>query len=895
MMIVLAVMAGSSVQIHAQDFFGPSKASASQERSATAIEEETAFSFEQLLDGHFAGVQVITNDGAPGSAFTVRIRGVKSFRGDSQPLYILDGVVLNSPLTDADRTFWRDEQDYQSLQNTLDNINPRDIEKIEVLKDAAATAIYGSMGGNGVVIITTKKGSSGKPKTTWNSTVAFSTIQKSQSLLGLKDYIAATGLSPAGEDADWQSESFGLGVSHKHHVGVAGGTDRNAYRLAVGYNDIRGIMQASRVQNATVNASFSQKWGQLSDFGVSLNLGFRKNDMVMASSPLGSSSATKSIWMSAPSSDVQDSPSAWIAANDDYSTQYSMAPSMYVNAHLGYGIWFKVNAGFDFRNKARLRWIGDDVTRGKETSGMAGQSGANSMRYNADAAVAYEWGSNPDHSLKAMVGAGILGNTFAENIYEGTTFFSQELRAPGISLSENVAPYRHLENNTLSVATYVSLSYNYKERYFVGASARAEMLDRYDRTLDFKDLYPSAYAAWDIAREGFMAGQNAVNRLKLRFSWGKSGSQQVLPYGYDSYYVTGVAPDFTMDGLTNYYTLRWKNITEQYNVGLDMGFIEDRLQLEANLYRAVSSDAMSYYYHTPGNGYDNVYTNRADILNRGVEVSLKAVLVRKGDFSWDASALFAANRNEILDNGAEGDVMGGTIGKWNGSDVALNVNRVGESVSSFYGYKTQGIVKPEHTLLAPAFNGTRLQEGDLKFIDVTGDGTVDENDMTIIGNPIPEFTASLSTTFRWKDLSIYAALDGAFGFDVANIQRLYDVWNDSNTCNLSTSAYVNAYPDGERARKNAVGTDVISSNIIEDGSYVRLRDLAVSYDIPMGKVRFIDGVSIIASAHNLATFSRYSGWSPMANSYGHDLTRQGIDNGAYPAARTFMLGLTVKF
>ena len=865
--------------------------------SATASGQDIS----QMMTGRFSGVQVVRSDGAPGSVSAVRIRGVHSLRGDTQPLYVLDGVILNSPLLDADKTFWEDEQDYQALQNTLDFINPEDIESITILKDAAATAIYGSQGGNGVVVITTRRGRENKFAARWNSSVFFSGIEHKQSFLNADDWAAMTGTSVT-DDSDWQDVATRLSVSHAHHVSVSGATDKNDYYLSAGYIDRNGIISGSRLQRVSANAGFNQKFAGKSIFGVKMNLGYRINDMIMATSPVGSGSAVKSIWMASPLADNGKSTSFsdetfsdWQNAYDDKSRQYSIATGAYVDAKIWKGLSIKANAGIDWRNKTRLRWVLSDVLRGRAVNGMAGQTSFNVLGYNADATLDYNLETESGHRLDVSAGGGVRGYVYRQNIYEGTTFFSEELRAPGVSLAEKVAPYRHVESGIATPAVYVKAEYSYKGRYFIGATGRVEKLNKYDKSLDFNTIYPSVYAAWNIAEERFLKNQDVVDVLKLRASWGKSGAQTLRPYGYADNFITGVAPEFTVDGLANYYTLRWNNMSRQCNAGLDFSLLDGRINGTLDVYDIESKDAMKYYYHVPGNSYDEAYVNKAVVNNRGVEVSIAADIVRHSDFIWSARAAYAFNRNKVADNGTEGDLFGNQVGKFNGNDLILNVNRNGQSVGAFYGYKSQGIVKKEHTLMTPAFNGTRLKEGDIKFIDMDGDGNVTEKDMTVIGHPLPTGTAVFGTTFTWKSFSLDLLFDGAFDFDVLNVFKMYDVYKDGYPGNVSHKTFHKAYSEGNEPRKNAVGTDVISSRIVEDGSFVRLSDMSLTYAVPMGKVKFIDSLKITASVKNLFTVTGYSGWSPDVSSYGYDITRAGIDNGAYPSCRTFMIGLTAEF
>ena len=795
-------------------------------------------SVREMIAGEFAGVQVLSDDGAPGAAFSLRIRGVRSLRGDTQPLYVLDGVILNPATWDADKTFWSDPQDYQALQSTLDAINPADIEDIKILKDAAATALYGSMGGNGVVVITTKHGK------------ALSRTAQWRSILKLNEKMR---------------------FSHSHHASVGGGAAKSTYYVSAGYSDENGTLKGSSLDVATVNAKFDQMVLKDGSFGVSLSFGMRNNDMVMATSPLGSNSAVKAAWDVHP---VQyEDQAAWLSAYDDHSTQYSVSPGFHADIPIVAGLRFKAEGGLDFRNKTRYRWVGSALDRAAAIQGEAGQSNATLLRFNADASLAYNLSAS-GHKVDIYAGGGIYGNTFNEYIYEGQTFFSQDLRAPGISIAEKVAPYRHTSREALTTAVFAGASYSYRDRYFIGGSVRVEHLSKFDPKF-VGGIFPSAYAAWDLAKEGFMESQNVLSTLKLRGAWGKSGSQEVLPYGYTPYYITGVAPEFTVDGLSNYYDLRWRNLGTQIDAGVDLGFLDDRIKASVNLYRNISTDNMEYYYHELKGEYESVYSNSASVRNMGVELSLDARVIDRESVQWSLGGNFSFNQNRVLSTGCEGDLMGTSVGVWNDGGLTATVNREGESVGSFYGYKSQGTVGKEHTLLTPMYQGGRQGIGDVKFIDITGDGNVTEEDLTVIGHPLPRFLAGFNTCLKVKGFTFRAALDGAFGFDVVNLRKFYsDPDVDMSACR---------------------GADVFSSRLVENASYVRLSNLSLSYDIPVDRVKFLQALTVFLQGGNLLTVTSYSGKAPYVNSYGFDITRPGFDNGAYPAYRSFLLGLTVRF
>lgn len=806
----------------------------------TALSGQALAQEESVADwmaGRFAGVQVLPDDGAPGASFSVRIRGLRSFRGDTTPLYVLDGIILNAPSADAGRTFWSDAEDQQALQSMLDHINPADIERVEILKDADAIARYGSMGGNGVVIITTRHGQSD------------------------------------GRDIQWKSAlsvTDGLALSHRHHVSFAGGEKRSGYYVSAGYNSQRGNLKGSALETASALAKFDQGFGRDSRFGMSLALGLRNNSMVMATSPWGSNSMVKAAWKVSPL--PSEAPSVWADAYDDNSTQYSVSPHMEADFGLGAGFRFKADAGMDFRSKTRYRWVGADLARAAAVRGEAGQSNTAAVRYSAQAFLSWEREANGHHAHIAF-GGGVFGTSFREYIYEGTTFFSQLLRAPGISIAEKVAPYRHLQESQLNAFISTQIQYNYKERYFAGLGFRTERQLGYDSIFGQTDVYPSVRVAWDIAKEDFFP--EGLQTLKIHYDYGWNGTHELLPYGYDPYYIFSADPALPADELANYYHLRWRNLTRQHDLGLEAGLPDGRLDFGLTLYQMRSADEVRYLRQVPSEEPQKVFSDEGGVLNKGVEVSVKGLPVKKENLRWSIGAVVAYNHNEILSTGSGEDIFGHSVGVLGGNPLIVTVARPGEPVGSFYGYKSQGTLGPEHTLLSPAFQGNRLREGDVKFIDQDGDGNVTEADRTVIGSPLPSVVAGLESELKVGGFTASVVLDGAFGFQVVRLEKFL------------------TDPSVDLAA--ARGVEVFSSRLLEDGSYVRLANLSLGYELPLRRMPWIKSLSVTLAARNLLTLTRFSGSAPFVNSYGLDVTRLGIDNGAYPACRSFLLGLTLRF
>ncbi len=876
-----------------------------------AAEAQSAFSLGEVLEGRLAGVHVSATDGAPGSGFSVQIRGVRGIRGYNEPLYILDGVPLNPLNRDAGQAYWNDPQDYQATQNTLQNINPNDIARVEVLKDAAATALYGAMGANGVVVITTKMGATAAPEVRVNATFGLSVMARPIDMLGKSDYLAYMGkANPAftlpyqpGDPVDWQKEATRTALEQNYYISVGGRTERMSYLVSAGLTDQQGVIDRTDLLQGTFRVNLDRQVGKKGLVGFRGAVGYRENNMTMATSPYGTESTvkmmTEALPFAAPDGDgsiFSENPSKWLAGYDDNSIDYSATPSLFFESHLAKGLKFKALAGVDYRNKTRIRWIGNEVLRGAAVNGNAGHSNFNILKYNFDATLNYRFECNR-HSLWAMAGGTFYGDNSAQRIHNGTSFFNQDLRGFGISLADTPSPYISIETSSTSLAGFVDAGYCYDERYSIGVSMRAEKSFRYDRGTDDLAWYPSVSASWNLARESWLRGSALVSELKLRGSWGRSGMQMLEPYLLAGSYITAVDPQLDIqNGVNNYYDMRWQNKVEQWNAGIDLGLWDGRLTFTVDAYRSLSHDNLSWYYHKRLGDWNSIYANSAKVQNEGLEFALAGMIFDKKDFRWDADFNIALNRNRINDNGsADGaDLFGTSVGSYGAAPLVMNVNRIGQPVSSFWGYKTQGIVQQQHLPFAPPFFGTRLVPGDVKFVDVTGDGNVDANDQTLIGNSNPKYVFGLHSKLNYRNFSLEFLFDGALQFDVVNLARLADTYTSGNFVNLREDTYKKAYPSGDQPRFNAVGVTEVSSRIVEDGSYARLSNLTIGYTVPL-KTKWIKALELSVTGKNLFVITDYSGYDPASGSYAYDITRTGIDNGAYPLARTFLFGIRATF
>lgn len=872
-------------------------------------EPATTAGIDDLLSAA-GGVWVRPSDGAPGASFNVLIRGLKSFRGTAEPLYILDGVMLNPVTQDAASAFRQDPNDWQAPQNVLASIVPADIERIEVLRDAAATAIYGSQGANGVVVITTRMGRERGERVDYRSDVGFSVVGHMPEMLRGEEYLAMMrranpGVAWEGTPADPAASALRTALRHGHYVSAQGAGERMRHFLSLGYDNEQGVVQRTGQRALRARVNVERTLGEKGLLGMRSNFGHVRTDMTQATAPLGSMSMLKAMTQGVPlrghapfGSQWDDTAEGWLRAYDDVAGEYFVQQALYFKAALARGLRLDLTAGIDYRSKERKRWVGSEVVRGAEEQGRAALSDSRILDYNAAATFVYERLLGGKHALSGRLGVVFDGKNRTNYLNEGYKFFKEDLRAEGIQLAENIQPTHIVRTRSQQTGAYLSACYTYDGRYTLTGGLRGDYAFRYDNSLDDVALYPWVSASWDIASEAFMPRGGAVSQLRLRGGWGRSGAQAFDPYLFNAGYITGEDPGIEIEnGIYNYYDIRWTTLNDEWNVGFDAGLLDDRLVLSATWYDAKSRDCLRYYRHGRTGDWREVYANAARVGNRGLELELKSRPIDRREWKWTLGATFGYNRNRVLETGAAdgGDVFGNSVGRWNGSEVVVNVNRRGEGVGSFYGYESQGIVEERHLLHTPPYEGVRPQAGDVKLIDRNGDGNVTAEDRGIIGNPNPSYFYGLTTRLAWRNLSLQLTADGAADFDILNLDLLGQAtFAAGNPSNLRRATFREAYPAGTQPRLNARGADVVSSRFVEDGSYLRFADIRLGYRFDVGR-KWLRAVEVAFSARNVGTITGYSGNSPRVNSYGYDLSRYGLDNASYPEARTFLVSVHATF
>lgn len=904
-------------------------------------------SFDRLLQGSAAGVQVTTGSNAPGGAVNIKIRGTSSFNGSSEPLYVVDGIILNPASQDVSNPI---SSSGQEAQNALTSINPNDIASLEILKDASATAIYGSMGANGVVLITTKSGVSAKPKVSFSTNLEVATPYKKIRLLNFDEfleYAEAVGYninSPETLDArDWQDYTMRTAFSTNNRLSVSGKTKSTNYYVALGFLSNQGILKNTGVSQGDLRVNLDHKIGKFVKVGLKSSFTERGNSMTQGTEPGGTQNATRATNMlrqmlgSKPYIITEDNPDydeeslrgtdIWLKNYDDNAQEYRANAAAYIDVAFTSYLSFKSTFGVDYRYKERERWYGDKIDNAK--NGRGGYSSLNAFRYNCDNVLSFNKTFRKAHRVNATLGVSTTYYSVHNHTVDAMDFPDHTFRAKGIYAAKSQSPYYSEEESSL-MSYFIRGIYSYKDRYVLTATFRADGSSKFSAYNRYS-FFPSFAFAWNVKKESFLKNVEQISNLKLRLGWGMVGNQGVSPYQtltvYNSVWMASPDSDYInypngqyqigiKPSLMANSSLKWET-TEQYNVGLDFSLFKDRLSLTVDYYQKNTKDLLQAISIPPSTGFQSMWVNRGQISNSGVEISVDAVPVDTRDFSWIIGGNISFNRNRIVDIGVPESQWGSLFGSaFLGSDIGndatyfkmpANIFMEGKPFGLFYGFETDGIVQQSDVDSGrlPTYRGKTLQPGDVKYVDKTGDGNITDEDKTIIGDPNPKFTYGFNTSLIYRNFNLSASFTGVYGIQIVNGNLMAE--NDVNPANpgqninnVRAAAFYNAWtPEntdtGYPRLRSTTNSGDFTDRLVEDGSYLRLSSVTLGYTFNFDKVKWIESLNINFTAKNPVVFTKYSGWDPDVSSYTNDSKRVGVDWGSYPSSRAYVLGLVLTF
>ena len=921
---------------------------------------------ESLLQGRAAGVLVSQSGSEPGAPISIKIRGLNSLTGNTEPLYVIDGIIVDSATEDTLDPL-SGGNSYLAPQGGISGLNPRDIETIEILKDASATAIYGSRGANGVIIITTKNGKSGDTKFNYTTTTRVGTITNNIEMLDTNEYVLYAnevrenaGFSPSFytysdgsiaefqmdeqfmlDNADtieriqgvnWSDDTFRQSVTTNHRLSVSGGNEKNDFYIAGGFLKNEGIVPGAFAKSTDFTGKFNTNLTSKVKLSTKVSAAFIENSASKGTDNLGgtNNNIIRQIVSGAPIVDFGDNfdgaefdlsldgPRAWISDYDDDSKETRLLGSLKLDYKISKAFTYRVTIGTDYRVKERQIWYGTALRRGNLSNGEAGLSNLERFRYNIDNTLLFKYKFNRNHKLNGTVGFVVDQHNTKFTTASATDFPLQDLRADGISTGQNQQPIFYFKQPESLLSYLARINYTMYNKYLFTATFRADGSSKF-ATGEKWGYFPAVAFAWKIKEESFLEDSKLVSQAKLRLGWGLTGNQAISPFSTIRRYNLTEAPysDASGNPLTSLIpqnlrnrSLTWET-TSQYNAGLDFGLASDRVTGSVDVYYKNISDLLLDAPLPGSAGFDSYFANRGDLINKGIEVALNVDIINNDNFKWNVYGNISFNKNEVGDIGFDPSqfgtqtysaYLGDQISGGNFFKTEANIFIEGEAPGLFFGYATNGIVSNDAQLAnAPSFNGTPAQLGDVALVDQNGDGVINNNDLTIIGDPNPDFNYGFGTSLEYKGFSLSALFYGVYGNDIANGNLLREAYADNTTTNVRREAYINAWrPDNPNGTYPRVGYDLaddtgFTDRIVEDGSFLRLANVTLGYNIPVTKKALIQSAYVSVSGQNLLLFTDYSGFDPEVNSFAFDTGRVGIDRNSFPNQRSFSLALNLTF
>ncbi len=930
--------------------------------SSVKVEEEVANqsnSIDQLLQGRAAGVQVVQNGGNPGSGISVKIRGTNSLRGNNEPLYVVDGVIISSAGEDVLPAGVGNFG--QESQNGLNGINPRDIESIQVLKDASATAIYGSRGANGVVVITTKKGKSGKVNIEAFSNTSVRVISKKYDVLdpyGYAAYVnevnAGNGVVPGyiiddytiygvdittGAISDiparsyhWQDEIYRSGISRKVGGSVSGGTDNGNYYISAGFDDQQGIVPTSSFKSGDMRINFNQDLNDKLILEARMSGYLSSTNFAESGDLLGGSNQSfiKQVISFRPiiTEEFEDfgedldisNPFSWINDFEDISKESRYIGNLALTYKLPVqGLRYQVKIGGNIRTKERRRFFGTTTWQGNNANGSLQITGLNNSSFQVNNFLRFNRTLKRKHRINSVLGVTYDVRKVNNNIYAVEDFVTTQFTTQNPAFGQVVTrPLTFIKGDQQIFSLLGRFNYTYDNTYILTATFRRDGVSKFAQNNRY-GFFPSFALAWNVHQNNDL---KLFEELKLRGGWGQIGNHGIGSYGTLSNYGASANLYGNADGGTNVPIalqnianpdLTWET-TEQLNFGADFSTKNQKITGTFDVYEKTTKDLLQRASIPTSSGFQSILVNKGEITNKGVELSLNTDLISNQDLTLSFGGNIGINKTKITDLSSQPldeffvDGIAEERRFYFGSEVTrsnlfrypANVFVEGEETSLFYGLETDGIYQTGDAL--PEVFGNLAVPGDVKIVDQNGDGIIDLSDRTFIGNPNPDFIYGFNFNLTYKRLSANILFNGVYGNDIAN-GNLLQLNNAEGLTylNIAPDAYFNAWrPDAQtniypRIGYSTNGQPAMTDRIIEDGSYLRLSNLTIAYDFDVNNIDSISNLKLFIAGQNLITWTNYSGYDPEISSFLYNGLINGVDWNGRANARTFVVGLNVGF
>lgn len=925
------------------DLTGSVSSISSEDLSRTA-----PVSLDQALQGRAAGVQVTQVSGRPGGETSIRIRGSSSVNAGNEPLYVVDGMLITSNNSETNAGGIAG-----AGLNGLSAINPGDIERIEILKDASATALYGSRGSNGVVLITTKRGKAGKSSVSFDAYFGAQNVSKQLEMLNgeefahyMNNFSKDSGLpydprylipEKIGEGTDWQQAIFRQALLQSYQLSALGGSENTQYSVSGGYYKQDGIILNSDFERYSLRTNLDQKISDRFKVGSNISLSYiRSNGVLTGAQSAGTGTllpgATTSALLFPPTLPVLDStvaggytfqddrgrnignPVADALETDNISNNTRAIANVYGLLTLAEGLNFKATAGVDGFSVKDNRFVPNYLKRTEPNNGDAVVATVDGLSWLTEFTLSYARKIGDRHNFDALIG----------NTYQG--FHSERLFAFSLDFPDNRTGWHNLgsalnpqpastgESNWGIISYLGRLNYTFDNKILLTLTGRVDGASKFGKNNKY-GVFPSGSIAWKLHEEDFIKKLGWFYSLKTRLSYGVIGNQDIFPYA--SLATVGTIGQGTFNNTEAYAgqeplrypnpDLKWER-TSQFDFGLDAEFAQGRLGATFDIYQKQTTDLLLFTPLPTTTGFSGALFNIGGLRNRGLELALNSRNLT-GAFSWQTDLNFSINRNEIteLSSGADIFVPGVLT-----VPAGWSILREGQPIGTFFGLVSDGLFQTdEEAMSSPHLKAQNPKAGDRKYKDInsrdaqgklTGlpDGVVDEADRTIIGDANPDFTWGLTNKFAWKGFDLSVFIQGVQGNEIVNAY-LFEIGSLNAETNVLKEFYDNRWtaenPGNEYPKINPAERNIFSDAQVENGSFIRLKNITLGYTFPatwlqrakLGRLR------IYGSVNNLKTFTDYRGYDPEVNAFGQSHLLQGIDYGGYPLARTIIGGIQIGF
>ena len=936
-------------------------------------------SLDQSLQGRAAGVTSVQTSGAPGSSSSIRVRGQATINANAEPLYVIDGVIVQGGGNSGADFGLGDAlgNGKVSTISPLSTINPADIVSMEILKDASATAIYGAQGANGVVLITTKRGKAGEAKISYEGMAAVSRQTTRLDLMNLREFaqyyndLVATGelntvdpiyATPSllGVGTNWQNAIFRTALQHQHQLSVSGGNETVQYYISGNYMDQQGTLIGSEFDRFGFRSNIDAQVKKWIKVGLNLSFTNTNDDLKLADSNEGIIYRAMTMLPDIPVYDIDGNyatviregvnaknPVAQAMEDDILLGRQKLNGSAFADITPLKNLVWHTEIGFDFGNSKAERYSPILLLPGFNRS-----QNSSSIQYNKNIYWQLKnyltWmGTFGKHNITAMLGQECWESSWEYASVSNTDLPSDEVHNPALGTG---TPKINSGFGSSAMASFFTReNYNYDNRYYLTYTYRYDGSSNFGPDNRWAGFH-SVAASWRFSNEALFKDSMILSNGKLRLGWGQTGNANIGAYAWGagiSVMPSGLGTGYRPSNIPN-TKIRWEK-QEQYNVGLDLGFFEDRLSLTIDAYKKISEDMLMSmqlpsYMGTSGNGSSALAApkgNYGSIENKGLEITLDAKLL-EGPLEWDSNFQISFNRNKLLSlSGTKNANLVG-YGQWN--DVVC-VSEVGQPLYNFYGYVVDGVYEDYQDILDspkavkyPADGVFKRSQtvwvGDLKYKDISGpegipDGMIDEHDRTVIGSPLPIFTFGWTNSLRYKNLDLSIFFNGSYGNKVFNynavtLTHMNSAWSNqlnavadraklvpvdpdkvyadgSNWYDDITNVKV-ANPDTKTPRPTTADpndNDRYSTRYIEDGSFIRVKNITLGYTFPKNMLAKynVENLRVYCNVQNLYTFTKYTGYDPEVGASTQDSTglAYGIDNGRYPSPFMCSFGLNITF